>query len=300
MAIHNEKSRRVFLLSGTAALSRRRAFPATPGCTLTPEQEQGPYYVDDEVVRQDITERKPGLPLKLRISLMDSVRCVPLSGVALDIWHCDASGVYSAFAADSPDGRGGPGGPGGPGPGWRGMPPPGFPDGSAPDGPPPDGFGPGGPRSTDPSRFLRGVQLTDKQGLAEFVTLYPGWYFGRAIHIHVKAHLGGAVAGGKYAGGHVSHTGQLFLPEDASAEVARLQPYAQRLNVHRTLQPEDVVFTRQHGAASLVSLDRVSRRSKEDGFVATVTLAINPEATPAPVGFGGPGGRRGGPPPFAR
>jgi protocatechuate 3,4-dioxygenase beta subunit len=291
-------SRRVFLLTGAAALSRLKAFPATPGCTLTPEQEQGPYYVDDEVVRQDITEGKPGLPLKLRISLVDSVRCVPLSGVALDIWHCDALGVYSAFAANSPDGFGGPGGPG---PGRRGMPPPGFPDGlgpegSAPYGPPPDGFGPAGPRSTDASRFLRGVQLTDKRGLAEFVTLYPGWYFGRAVHVHLKAHLGGAVAGGKYAGGHVSHTGQLFLPEDVTAEVARLQPYAQRLSVHRTLQPEDIVFTRQHGAASMVSLDRVSRRSKEDGFVATVTLAINPEATPAPVGFGG----RGGPPPFNR
>ena len=57
-------------------------------------------------------------------------------------------------------------------------------------------------RQTDATRFLRGVQVTDKKGLVEFATLYPGWYSGRAIHIHMKVHLGG----------HVSHTGQLFFP----------------------------------------------------------------------------------------
>ena len=241
------------------------------------EQEIGPYYIDDEKLRQDVTEGKPGVPVKLRVALVDAARCTPLENASLDIWHCDALGVYSGFTANSPDGDmrgpGGPppGGPGGPGPGRMGPPP-----------------GPPRTRQIDATRFLRGVQLTDKQGIAEFATLYPGWYHGRAIHIHLKVHLGGGVAGGTYAGGHVAHIGQLFFPEEVTAEVAKLAPYAQRLNVHRTLQSEDHIFQTQYGGASMVSLTRLENGSNAGGFLATVTLAVDPEATPAPVGGFGP------------
>jgi len=237
--------------------------PSTPSCTLVAEQEVGPYYIDDEKLRRDITEGKPGVPVKLRVALVDASRCAPLENAALDIWHCDALGVYSGFTANSPDGGpggpppGGPGGPGGPGPGRMGPPPRPAPN-----------------RQTDATRFLRGVQVTDKQGLAEFDTIYPGWYHGRAIHIHLKVHLGG----------HVSHTGQLFFPEDVTEQVATLAPYAKRLNVHRTTQSEDHIFQTQHGSASMVNLARLENGSNAGGFLATVTLAVDPEATPAPVG----------------
>jgi protocatechuate 3,4-dioxygenase beta subunit len=225
---------------------------------LAAEQEIGPYYIDDEHLRSDITEGKPGVPLKLRIALVDSKRCAPLPHAALDIWHCDASGLYSGFTANNPDGFGGPGGPGGPR-GPRPGPPPG-------DGPPPM-------RQTDTKRSLRGVQVTNEEGLVEFATVYPGCYFGRAIHIHLKAHVGG----------HVSHAGQLFFPEDVTADIARLEPYAKRLNVHRTTQTEDDIFQTQHGAESMVILTRLQQGSNADGFLATVTLAVDPEATPPPV-----------------
>jgi protocatechuate 3,4-dioxygenase beta subunit len=292
-----------FFITGVAALSRLKAMPATPGCTLMAEQEVGPYYLDDQTLRQNITEGKPGLPLKLRLSLVDARRCGPLPSTAVDIWQCDALGVYSGFAGNSPDGRGGRGrrvmGPPdgreqgfGPGSG-SGMPPPARPGPGGPGGPAGrGGMGPPAARPTDTSRYLRGVQLTDPQGIAEFTTVYPGWYAGRAIHIHLKVHLGGSATDGKYAGGHVSHTGQLFFPEDVTDEVAKLEPYARRLSVHRTLQGEDGVFNGQHGGASVVSLERLSRRSSADEFVATVTLAVDPEAIPAPVG--GPVGERRG------
>ena len=61
--------------------------------------------------------------------------------------------------------------------------------------------------------FLRGVQLTDAKGVARFATIYPGWYQGRATHIHMKVHIGGKAAGTTYSGGHVSHTGQMFFPD---------------------------------------------------------------------------------------
>jgi protocatechuate 3,4-dioxygenase beta subunit len=138
-------------------------------------------------------------------------------------------------------------------------------------GPPP------GQRQIDATRFLRGVQLTGPEGIAEFATIYPGWYFGRTIHIHLKVHLGG----------HVSHTGQLFFPEEVTADVAKIAPYATRLEVHRTLQSEDNVFNGQNGAASMTGLSRLHSGSNADGFLANVTLGIDPAAAPAAVhGFG--------------
>ena len=115
-------------MSGAALMGAWRAMSSTPVCTLTPEQEEGPYYVDYDKMRTDITEGKPGVPLKVRVALVDAKRCTPLSNAALDIWHCDAQGVYSGFTAN--------GGhmPGGPPP--RGPRPDGLPPGG---GPPPGG-----------------------------------------------------------------------------------------------------------------------------------------------------------------
>jgi protocatechuate 3,4-dioxygenase beta subunit len=252
-------SRRGFLIAGGMAVTAIAALPATPACTLTSEQEEGPYYIDDETLRRDITEGRPGVPLTLAIRVVDARSCAPLRDAALDIWHCDASGVYSGFTADNPDG--GPVRGRGPG-----MPP----------GPPPPGFG-RGPRQIDATRFLRGVQISDDRGLVEFSTLYPGWYAGRAIHIHTKVHI---------ASGHVAHTGQLFFPEDLTERIARIEPYAKRQGVYRTTQAEDGIFNSQHGAEGMLKMERLGR-ADSDGFRAAITLAIDPEATPAPVGIGG-------------
>jgi protocatechuate 3,4-dioxygenase beta subunit len=273
-------TRRGFLLASAGAVVSRSGISSTPACTLISEQEEGPYYIDDEKLRADITEGRPGLPVKLRIALVNSRTCAPLPNAALDIWHCDAAGVYSGFTSNSPDGPPGGGrGPGrGPGPdGFGGPPPDGF-------GPPPGGFGRGPGRGpVDSTRFLRGVQLSDPKGLAEFATVYPGWYSGRAIHIHVKAHIGSLT-------GHVAHTGQFFFPEDLTEQVAKMEPYAKRLNVHRTTQTEDHVFQEQHGSEQMVRIERLGK-SNAEGFLATVTLAVDPEATPRPVGPGGRGPR---------
>jgi protocatechuate 3,4-dioxygenase beta subunit len=299
-------TRRGFVATAAAALIPAIGRPDSPTCTLTGEQEEGPYYVPDEKLRQDITEGKPGVPLQLRVALVDSRTCRPLANAALDIWHCDALGVYSGFTGESPDG--GPGGGRGPGRGrgaGPGGPPPDFdPDGFGP--PPPGAFGPGGPggpggrgrgsRQIDPTRFLRGVQITNKDGLAQFTTVYPGWYSGRAIHIHLKAHLVGvSAAGDPYSSGHVAHTGQLFFPEDLTERIAKLEPYSKRLGVHRTTQAEDHVFTEQHGSGVMLAMERIGKRSDTDGFVATIRLAVDAAATPPPVGMGGGGRGRGGP-----
>lgn len=66
--------------------------------------------------------------------------------------------------------------------------------------------------------FLRGIQMTDAAGAAEFRTIYPGWYPGRAVHIHLKVHLQGREA----------HTGQLFFEEATTAVVYEAEPYSDR------------------------------------------------------------------------
>ncbi len=265
-------NRRAFLLGGTALISgASRLLKAAPSCTLIPEQEEGPYYVDFGKARRDVTEGRPGIPLQLRIALVDAVRCEPLENAAVDIWHCDALGVYSGFTSNGGGDRGGRG-PGSP-PGGRGGPP----------------AGPGGPRGRggrgqgpmDETRFLRGVQLTNRQGIAEFVSLYPGWYAGRTIHIHLKVHVGGGLASERYSGGHVSHTGQLFLQEEITDQIAKLEPYVNHTSVHRTLHSEDNIFRNQGGAKSMMSLDRLQKGSNSGGFAAEILLAVNPDASPA-------------------
>jgi protocatechuate 3,4-dioxygenase beta subunit len=259
-------SRRAFMIGGAAAISTAsRILAAAPRCTLTPEQEEGPYYVDFGKARRDVTEGKPGVPLQLRVALVDAKRCEPLEAAAVDIWHCDATGVYSGFTAN---GGGNDGGRGfGPSFGGRGG---------------PGGRGGGrGQGPIDETRFLRGIQVTNRQGIAEFATVYPGWYAGRTIHIHLKVHLGGSAGAERYAGGHVSHTGQLFLPEDITEQIAKMDPYVKHSNVHRTLHSEDNIFRQQGGAQSMLGLERLQKGSNAEGFVADVVLAVDPEATPS-------------------
>jgi protocatechuate 3,4-dioxygenase beta subunit len=73
--------------------------PSNPACPLTPEQTEGPYYLDGEAVRSDITEGRPGAALQLDLRVVDAATCAPIAGVPVDIWHADAQGTYSGFGA---------------------------------------------------------------------------------------------------------------------------------------------------------------------------------------------------------
>lgn len=128
----------------------KQANGATLACVATPQQTEGPYFVDERLHRSDIRldptdgSMKEGLPLALeiRVSAISKSGCQPLAGAWVDIWHCDAAGVYSDVAD------------------------PGF--------------------NTLGKKFLRGYQVTDANGSARFTTIYPGWYPGRTVHIHFK------------------------------------------------------------------------------------------------------------------
>ena len=153
-------------------------------CLLTPEQTEGPYYIAKEKLRRNITDGRPGTPLTLRLGVVDAKTCRPIKGAAVDIWHCDASGIYSGFGA----GRG--------------------------------------------SRtFMRGIQRTSANGVATFKTVYPGWYQGRTVHIHVKVHVRG----------NVVHTGQLYFPDRVTDAAYGKAPYSARPN-RDVRNADDMIF----------------------------------------------------------
>jgi protocatechuate 3,4-dioxygenase beta subunit len=178
-------------------------------CVLTPELTEGPYYVAGEKVRRDITEGRPGARLSLRTTVVDASTCKAIRNAAVDIWHCDALGVYSGVQGNS-------------------------------------------------GTFMRGIQRTDKNGLALFKTVYPGWYQGRAVHIHVKVHIGG----------NVVHTGQLFFPDAFTDAVYERAPYTTRPD-RTTRNANDSIFV-NGGKKSLVSV-----RKSGSGYVAAITMGVH-------------------------
>jgi protocatechuate 3,4-dioxygenase beta subunit len=130
------------------------SFAAAGACAVTPEQTEGPYYIDVDKIRADIREDRAGTRLRVGVRVLDADGCTPLKDAVFEIWHCDAGGLYSGFEQSS---RGGPGG---------GV--------------------------SDTKRYLRGAQVTDADGIAVVTTIYPGWYRGRTVHVHAKVALSNA------------------------------------------------------------------------------------------------------------
>jgi len=78
---------------------------SAPDCVLTPEQVEGPFYIDFARVRQDIVEDRRGVPLALTVAVVDSSTCKPIRNAAVDVWHCDALGIYSGEPSEGSVGK---------------------------------------------------------------------------------------------------------------------------------------------------------------------------------------------------
>jgi len=167
-------------------------------CVLTPEQTEGPYYLPGDKVRRNVTEGRPGVALTLKLTVVDVSTCKPIKGAAVDIWHCDAGGVYSGTSV----------------------------------------------QGTEDETFLRGIQKTDAKGVATFKTIYPGWYQGRTVHIHVRVALGG----------NIVHTGQLYFSDATTDKVYKRTPYSSR--PARTLRNTGDSIYRNGGKRSTLKLTK--------------------------------------------
>ena len=80
-----------------AAPAKPAKFQRMPSCVLTPQQTAGPYYIDVNQIRKDITEGKAGTPLRTTWYVVDAATCEPIPHAVVEIWHADARGAYSGF-----------------------------------------------------------------------------------------------------------------------------------------------------------------------------------------------------------
>ncbi|MDX2307012.1 MAG: intradiol ring-cleavage dioxygenase [Hyphomicrobium sp.] len=134
----------------TPATLQPAAATQSPGtCTLVPQAVEGPFYFDPKLVRRDITGGRPGVPLRLDLTIIEQGPCTPIADARVDVWHSDARGVYSGYRGQGDDGT----------------------------------------TSAEGESYLRGTQMTDGDGRVVFDTIFPGWYPGRTAHIHVKVFL---------------------------------------------------------------------------------------------------------------
>ncbi|MPY54682.1 intradiol ring-cleavage dioxygenase [Streptomyces acidicola] len=259
--------------AASAKASSSTASTAEECYKLTSETTEGPYYIDADKIRQDITEDKEGIPLTLRLKVIDAESCKPVRNAAVDIWHCDALGLYSGYESLSTGGGGG-------------APtdaPSGTPTGEPPSGAPTDGTGGGGggggqhEEPTDDKRYLRGTWKTDKQGFVTFKTIFPGWYRGRCVHIHTKVHVGGEWTDGGYEGGNTCHTGQFFFDEESVLASAEVEPYSTS-TTERTTLDEDTIYDQSGTQGGLLKL-KYKKGDIAKGVLATLTVGVDPEAT---------------------
>ena len=185
----------------TAVAAASAAATVLPSCIVRPALTEGPYFVDEKLDRSDIRSDpgtgavRPGalLTMNFLVSRVSGSACTALSGAVVDVWHCDALGVYS----DVDNARG--------------------------------------------QKFLRGFQTTDASGSAKFTTVYPGWYQGRAVHIHFKIRPTSSS----------EFTSQLFFDDALSTQVFAQTPYSQKGTQGITRNAADGIFQQSGGKLTL-------------------------------------------------
>ncbi|EGR44065.1 uncharacterized protein TRIREDRAFT_71094 [Trichoderma reesei QM6a] len=193
-------------LAYTPETDPSKLFSGNSSCLLTPEVTQGPYYVGGEFVRKDITDSQPGVDITLDYQVIDVDTCEPVPDVYVEIWHCNSTGVYSGVLAN--------------------------------------GNGNSGDETNLDNTFLRGIQETDSDGVAQFKSIFPGHYTGRATHIHVMVHTNATLLANKTLGNddiYASHVGQAFFDQDLITAVEKISPYSTNTQELTTNGEDDIL-----------------------------------------------------------
>jgi protocatechuate 3,4-dioxygenase beta subunit len=112
-------------------------------------------------------------------------------------------------------------------------------------------------------QFLRGYQITDRRGIVGFDTIYPGWYRGRAVHIHFKVRTPGD------SGRTDEFTSQLYFGDELTDRVHTRAPYASKKG-QRLLNARDMIF--REGGTQLV----LPVTETNGGYAATFRIAMRP------------------------
>ncbi|MFM9451563.1 intradiol ring-cleavage dioxygenase [Streptomyces europaeiscabiei] len=125
----------------------------------------------------------------------------------------------------------------------------------------------------DNGTFLRGAVLSNSSGVARITTVYPGWYRGRCIHIHLKVHTNVTLTSdGSFTGGQELHTGQLFFDETVTTRVGALSPYSAN-TVPRTTLAQDSIYDEGGAASGLLTLTALGS-SPTAGYAGSLTVGV--------------------------
>ncbi|MDK2743655.1 MAG: intradiol ring-cleavage dioxygenase [Nitrospira sp. BO4] len=194
-------------------------------CIVRPEQTEGPYFVDERLHRSDIRtdpvsgQVKPGTPLALtfRVMRLKAGACQPLPDAQVDIWHCDAQGIYSDVRDPS------------------------F--------------------NTLGQKFLRGHQMTDAQGEARFLTIYPGWYSIRTVHVHFKIRTAPATQKA------FEFTSQVYFPDEFTDRAYASLPYSSN-GPRKVRNRHDFIF--RQGGEQLI----LEPSATDSGYSSTFAIAL--------------------------
>lgn len=211
--------------------------PSLTEVESTPQQIEGPYFVDEMPNRSDIRldtsdgSLQDGIPLHLILHVYDlpddNGSCIPLSDAKIDVWHANSQGVYSGVRD----------------------------------------------AGTGQNNYLRGYQITDGSGTAQFTTIYPGWYEGRAIHIHVK------VRSLERSTDTLEWTSQFYLNNSVNELVHTKPPYSNHGPVDMPNEEDfiytgpstDGLFKTNSGQHLMLKLNG----NEQQGYTGTFNIGIN-------------------------
>lgn len=246
-------------------------FEDNSSCVLQPEVTQGPYYVDGELVRSNVVDGQEGVPLYLDIQLVDTSSCEPVPAVFMDMWHCNATGVYSGVSAS--------------------------------------GNGDSDDLTNLDATFLRGIVQTDSNGVAQYETIFPGHYTGRkhlpshspllaffpetqltfshagATHIHILSHqpsnttvrTNGTILGSNATVTHSTHVGQIFFDQDLISSVEATAPYNTNTQDLTTNADDSILGEEAADMDPFVEWIQLSD-DITDGIMAWISIGIDPTA----------------------
>lgn len=226
---------------GTAAMVNADSYPnpftsgmAREGCALTCALTLGPCYAPSAPVRQDVSEGESGVPMRLMLRVVEADGCTAVAGAEVEIWYCNIDGRYSGRDVNQV------------------------------------AFCTGGDAFAEAAYFARGRAIADGNGVVTFDATFPGWYPGRALHVHFLVRREAFVGGVQDT--QAAIVSQVFFDPDMSENLfASVDGYIQA-------EQPDTPLARDGIAQSLPTLDDYiceTARMTDGAMLAWRTIAIS-------------------------
>ncbi|MDX2168091.1 MAG: protocatechuate 3,4-dioxygenase [Deltaproteobacteria bacterium] len=222
---------------GTAAMTGKASYPdpftaMADACELVATTTQGPCTTATDLLRGDVSEGWSGLPVRLALKLVDAT-CQPVAGATVKIWHTNIEGSYSGQTPNN---------------GLCLQ-----------------------QQAYASQDFFRGAQTTADDGTVFFDTCFPGWYSGRAIHIHFQVKQGDT----SY------RISQLFFPEDVTTDIFANHPEYAPYGPPNTTLANDGISAAIPSAQLARHILSVARMADGAMLASKVVTVISQAPTPA-------------------